>query len=162
MRESWNKMKGKGVNTNFEKPSILGKPPLQTIRNQLVVRQRIAFKSERSSFPKSQFAFEVVEKNALTKPVTPHSWLQVRQSVFAKPHHVNVAGPSRYSSNPVSTSIPKESIGSNDMAHNYYLEEPKKKAQLHNDKALNYQTLLVVADRNVGILINKLGIGHLP
>ncbi|GJS45592.1 hypothetical protein Tco_0595713, partial [Tanacetum coccineum] len=30
------KIKGKGVDTNFEKPSILGKPPLQPIRNQLV------------------------------------------------------------------------------------------------------------------------------
>ncbi|GJZ08826.1 hypothetical protein Tco_0543109 [Tanacetum coccineum] len=34
MRKSWNKMKGKGVDTSFGKPSILEKPPLQTIRNQ--------------------------------------------------------------------------------------------------------------------------------
>ncbi|GKC38060.1 hypothetical protein Tco_1050444 [Tanacetum coccineum] len=31
------KSKGKGVDTNFEKQSILGKPPLQPIRNQLVL-----------------------------------------------------------------------------------------------------------------------------
>ncbi|GJX98002.1 hypothetical protein Tco_0355021 [Tanacetum coccineum] len=33
------KIKGKGVDTNFEKLSILGKPPLQPIRNQPVVLQ---------------------------------------------------------------------------------------------------------------------------
>nr|GEV80844.1 hypothetical protein [Tanacetum cinerariifolium] len=32
---------------------------------------------------------------------------------------------------------PRESIGLNDMVHNYYLEEAKKKAQLQKDKALN-------------------------
>ncbi|GJX64141.1 hypothetical protein Tco_0298484 [Tanacetum coccineum] len=32
IRESWNKMKGKDVDTNFGKPSILGKPPLQEIK----------------------------------------------------------------------------------------------------------------------------------
>ncbi|GJX90180.1 hypothetical protein Tco_0343506 [Tanacetum coccineum] len=31
--------KRKGVDTNFEQPSILGKPPVQSIRNQPVVRQ---------------------------------------------------------------------------------------------------------------------------
>ncbi|GJY38133.1 hypothetical protein Tco_0424497 [Tanacetum coccineum] len=45
MRQSWNKMKGKGVDTNFGIPSILGKPPLQPITNQPVVRQPTAFKS---------------------------------------------------------------------------------------------------------------------
>ncbi|GJX25865.1 hypothetical protein Tco_0232161, partial [Tanacetum coccineum] len=63
------KNKGKGVDTNFEKKAILGKPPLQPIRNQ---------------------------------PVPP-----------------------------------MESVGSNDMVHNYYLEEAKKKAQIQKDKALN-------------------------
>ncbi|GJZ68470.1 hypothetical protein Tco_0631710 [Tanacetum coccineum] len=33
MHESWNKIKGKGVNTNFGKTSILGKPPLQPFKN---------------------------------------------------------------------------------------------------------------------------------
>ncbi|GJZ81861.1 hypothetical protein Tco_0646855 [Tanacetum coccineum] len=31
----------------------------------------------------------------------------------------------------------RESVGSNDMVHNYYLEEAKKKAQLQKDKTLN-------------------------
>ncbi|GJX87941.1 hypothetical protein Tco_0339955 [Tanacetum coccineum] len=45
--------------------------------------------------------------------------------------------PSRNSPKHVSFQSPRESVGSNDMVHNYYLEEAKKKAQLHKDKALN-------------------------
>ncbi|GJS84382.1 retrovirus-related pol polyprotein from transposon TNT 1-94 [Tanacetum coccineum] len=52
-------MKGKYVDTNFGKPSILGKTPLQTIINQLVVRQPIAFKSERSNSSKTRFTSQV-------------------------------------------------------------------------------------------------------
>ncbi|GJZ64082.1 hypothetical protein Tco_0620503 [Tanacetum coccineum] len=40
------KNKGKGVDTNFEKQSILGKPHLQPIKNQPGVRQPTAYKSE--------------------------------------------------------------------------------------------------------------------
>ncbi|GKE10227.1 hypothetical protein Tco_1413778, partial [Tanacetum coccineum] len=93
------KMKGKSVDTNFEKQSILGKPTLQPIRNQ---------------------------------PVP-----QVRKSSFAKPYDVNAPGPSRNSPKHVSFQSPRESVGSNDVVHNYYLEEAKKKAQLQKDKALN-------------------------
>nr|GEU68926.1 hypothetical protein [Tanacetum cinerariifolium] len=32
---------------------------------------------------------------------------------------------------------PRESVGSNDMVHNYYLEEARNKARLQKDKALN-------------------------
>ncbi|GJY77822.1 hypothetical protein Tco_0483623 [Tanacetum coccineum] len=73
----------------------------------------------------------------LTKPVTPHSWPQVRKSSFAKPYDVNAPGPSRNSLKHVSFQSPRETVGSNDMVHNYYLEEAKKKAQLQKDKALN-------------------------
>ncbi|GJV68256.1 hypothetical protein Tco_1483765 [Tanacetum coccineum] len=98
MHESWNKMKGKGVDNNFGKPSILGKPPLQLIRNQPVIRQPTAFKSERSSLSKTRFASKVVAKHDFTKPVTPHSWPQARQSLFTKYHLVNAPGLSRNSS----------------------------------------------------------------
>ncbi|GJW93458.1 hypothetical protein Tco_0173130 [Tanacetum coccineum] len=123
-------MKGKGVDTNFKKPSILGKPPLQAIKNQPVVRQPTAYKSERSQFAKHRFASQVDVSNDLTKPVTPHSWPQVIKSSFAKPYHVNAPGPSRNSPKHVSFQSPKESIGLNNMVHNYYLEEAKKNAQL--------------------------------
>ncbi|GJZ95289.1 RNA-directed DNA polymerase, eukaryota, reverse transcriptase zinc-binding domain protein [Tanacetum coccineum] len=47
-----------------------------------------------------------------------------RESVFVKPPHVIASGSSRNSS--------KESYSSNDMVHNYYLEEAKKKTQDKN------------------------------
>ncbi|GJT46931.1 hypothetical protein Tco_0955646 [Tanacetum coccineum] len=76
----------------------------------------------------------------LAKPVTPHSWPQVRKSSFAKPYDVNAPGPSRNSPNHASFQTPREFVGSNDMVHNYYLEKAKKKAQLQKDKALNTKT----------------------
>nr|GEW33564.1 hypothetical protein [Tanacetum cinerariifolium] len=123
-------MKGKDVDTNFGKPSVLGKPPLQPLRYQLVVRQPIAFKYKRSSFSKHRFASQVVKKNDFIKPITLYSWPKVRQSAIAKPYHVDAPGPSRKSIKRVSFQSPKESIGSNDMVHNYYLEEAKKNAKL--------------------------------
>ncbi|GJV73990.1 hypothetical protein Tco_1493985 [Tanacetum coccineum] len=52
------------------------------------------------------------------------SWPKVREFAFAKPHHMIAPGSSRYS--------PEESCGSNDMVHNYYLEEARKKTQARN------------------------------
>nr|GFB19582.1 hypothetical protein [Tanacetum cinerariifolium] len=83
------KIKGKSVDINFEKQSILGKPSLQPIRNQPVVRQPTTYKSERSQLPRHRFASQVGVSHDLTKPVTPHSWPQVRKSSFAKPYDVN-------------------------------------------------------------------------
>ncbi|GJS53685.1 hypothetical protein Tco_0627047 [Tanacetum coccineum] len=60
-----------------------------------------------------------------------------QKSSFAKPYDVNAPGPSRKSPKHVSFQSPRESVGSNDMVHNYYLEEAKNKAQLQKDKALN-------------------------
>ncbi|GJR53719.1 hypothetical protein Tco_1404240 [Tanacetum coccineum] len=95
LKNELRKLTGNSVDTNFGKQSILGKPPLQPIRNQ----------------PVPQF----------------------RKSSFAKPYDVNAHGPSRKSPKHVSFQSPKESVGSNDMVHNYYLEEAKKKAQLQKD-----------------------------
>nr|GEV26012.1 ribonuclease H-like domain-containing protein [Tanacetum cinerariifolium] len=72
------KMKGKSVDTKFKKPSILRKPPLQLIRNQPIVRQPTAYKSEWSQLPRHRFASQVGVSHDLTKPVTPHSWPHVR------------------------------------------------------------------------------------
>ncbi|GKA04484.1 hypothetical protein Tco_0683604, partial [Tanacetum coccineum] len=52
-------------------------------------------------------------------------------------YDVNAPGPSRKSPKYVSFQSPRESVGSDDMVHNYYLEEAKKTAQLQKDKALN-------------------------
>ncbi|GJR09839.1 hypothetical protein Tco_0792491 [Tanacetum coccineum] len=121
LKNELRKLKGNSVDTKFAKPSILGKPVLQPPRNQSVVRQPNAFKYERPNFSKPRFASQVDVNNILSKPVTPHYLPKVREFVFVKPHHVIASGTSRNSS--------KESYGSNDMAHNYYLEEAKKKTQ---------------------------------
>ncbi|GJX77785.1 hypothetical protein Tco_0324596 [Tanacetum coccineum] len=46
--------KGNSVDTKFAKPSVLGKPILQPLRKQPVVRQPAAFKSERPQISKSR------------------------------------------------------------------------------------------------------------
>ncbi|GKA68307.1 hypothetical protein Tco_0768224 [Tanacetum coccineum] len=86
---------------------------------------------------KHRSASQAGVSNNLTKLVTSHSWPQVRKSSFAKPYNVNAPVPSRNSPKHVSFQSPRESVGSNDMVHNYYLEEAKNKAQLLKDKALN-------------------------
>ncbi|GJZ88815.1 hypothetical protein Tco_0660597 [Tanacetum coccineum] len=93
------------------------------------------------------FASQVVEKNALTKPVTPHSWPKVRESACAKPHHVNAPGPFKNSSKTVSKTSPRESIGSYDMVHNYYLQEAKKNIQIQKEQALNSKPSVIPPDR---------------
>ncbi|GKB09349.1 hypothetical protein Tco_0837661, partial [Tanacetum coccineum] len=126
------KLKGNSMDTKFAKPSILGKPILQPPRNQSVVRQPNAFKSERPNFSKPRFASQVDVNNVLSNPITPLYFPKVKESVFVKPHHVIASGSSRNSS--------KELYGSNDMAHNYYLEEATKKTQ---DKNMNLKHSLM-------------------
>ncbi|GJY26692.1 hypothetical protein Tco_0401418 [Tanacetum coccineum] len=124
LKNELRKLKGNSVDTKFAKPSILGKPVLQPPRNQSVVRQPNAFKSERPNFSKPRFASQVDVNNVLSKPVTPHYLPKVQEYVLAKPHHVIAPGSSRNSQ--------EESYGSNDMAHNHYLEEARKKTQERN------------------------------
>ncbi|GJS47687.1 hypothetical protein Tco_0597808 [Tanacetum coccineum] len=85
-------------------------------RNQPVVRQPYAYKSERSQFAKHRSASQVDGSNNLTKPATPHSWPQVRISYFVKPYDVNAPDPSRKSPMHVSFQSPREFVGSNDMS----------------------------------------------
>ncbi|GKA17719.1 hypothetical protein Tco_0697556 [Tanacetum coccineum] len=109
------KLTGSSVNTKFAKPSILGKRILRPPRNQSVVRQPNAFKSERPNSTKPRFASQVDVKNDLSKPVTTHYLPKERESASTKPHYKIAPGSSRYSSN--------------DMVHNHYLEKAKKKTQ---------------------------------
>ncbi|GJS27929.1 hypothetical protein Tco_0488549 [Tanacetum coccineum] len=124
LKNELRKLKGNSVETKFAKASILGKPPLQPSRNHLVVRQPNAFTSERPRISRPRFASKVDEKNDLSKIVTPHYLPKVRESAPAKPHHVNAPSSSRNSQ--------KESYGSNDMAHTYFLEEDRKKTEERN------------------------------
>ncbi|GJX29725.1 hypothetical protein Tco_0237804 [Tanacetum coccineum] len=115
LKNELRKLTRNSVNTKFAKSSILRKPALQPRRNQSVVRQPTAFKSERPRFSKQRFASQVDVNNDLSKPVTTHYLPKERESAVAKPHHMIAPGSSRYSSN--------------DMVHNHYLEEAKKKTQ---------------------------------
>ncbi|GJW23411.1 hypothetical protein Tco_0034033 [Tanacetum coccineum] len=121
LKNKLRKLNGTSVDTKFAKPSILGKPVLQPHKYQSVVRQPNAFKYERPNFSKPRFTSQVDVNNVLSKPVTPHYLPKVREYVLAKPHYVIAPGSSRNSQ--------KESYGSNDMAHNHYLKEARKKTQ---------------------------------
>ncbi|GJV72465.1 hypothetical protein Tco_1492460 [Tanacetum coccineum] len=113
LKNELRQLTGNSVNTKFAKSSLLGKPVLQSLRNQSVVRQPTAFKSERPRISKPWLASQVDVNNYLLKPVTTHYLPRERESAFAKPHHMIAPSSSRYSSN--------------DMVHNHYLEEAKKK-----------------------------------
>ncbi|GKA49693.1 hypothetical protein Tco_0742766 [Tanacetum coccineum] len=115
LKNELRKLTGNSVNIKFAKSSILGKPVLQPHRNQSVVRQPTAFKSERPRISKPRFASQVVVNSDLSKPVTTHYLPWERKSAFAKPHHMIAPSSSRYSSN--------------DMVYNHYLEEAMKKTQ---------------------------------
>ncbi|GJR31598.1 hypothetical protein Tco_1107830 [Tanacetum coccineum] len=72
LKKKLRKLKGNIMDTKFTKPSILGKPFLQSLKNQSVVRQPIAFKSERPRILKPWFASQVDVKNNLSNPVTQY------------------------------------------------------------------------------------------
>ncbi|GKA74208.1 hypothetical protein Tco_0780510 [Tanacetum coccineum] len=88
LKNELRKLTGNSVNTKFAKSSILGKPVLQPHRNQSVVRQPTAFKSERPRISKPRFASQVNVNNDLLKPVTTHYLPKERESAPAKPHHM--------------------------------------------------------------------------
>ncbi|GJW43512.1 hypothetical protein Tco_0072311 [Tanacetum coccineum] len=94
LKNELRKLTGNSVNTKFAKPSILGKPVLQPHRNQFVVRQPTAFKSERPKISKERFAFQVDVSNDLLKLVTTH-YLPKRRE-FAKPHNMIATSSSRW------------------------------------------------------------------
>ncbi|GKF10253.1 hypothetical protein Tco_0048179 [Tanacetum coccineum] len=56
LKNELRKLKGNSVDTKFAKTSVLGKPVLQPLRNQLVVRQPNAFKSERPKISEQRCA----------------------------------------------------------------------------------------------------------
>ncbi|GJW41955.1 hypothetical protein Tco_0070754 [Tanacetum coccineum] len=97
LKNELRKLTGNSVNTKFAKPSILGKPVGQPLKNQSVVRQPTAFKSERPRISKPRFASQVDVNNDLSKPVTTHHLPKRRESAPAKPHHMIAPSSSRYS-----------------------------------------------------------------
>ncbi|GJY85954.1 hypothetical protein Tco_0499980 [Tanacetum coccineum] len=102
---------------------VLGKPVLQPLRNQSVIRQPNAFKSKRPKISKPRFASQVDVEKDLSKPVTQHYLPKGKESAFAKPNHMIASSSSRNSSKNMLI------FSSNDMVHNHYLEEAKKTTQ---------------------------------
>ncbi|GJR14736.1 hypothetical protein Tco_0797388 [Tanacetum coccineum] len=123
LKNELRKLKGNNVDTKFAKISVLGKPSLQSLRTQSVVRQLNAFKYERPPMSKPRFASQVDVNNNLSKPVTQYYLPKRRASAFAKPDPMIASSSSRNSSK----NMPRFTL--NDLVHNHYLEEAKKKTQ---------------------------------
>nr|GEU31415.1 hypothetical protein [Tanacetum cinerariifolium] len=75
----------------------------------------------------------------LSKPVTTHYLPKEREAASAKPHHMIASSNSRISSK----NMPR--FSSNDMVHNHYLEEAKKKTQ---DRSRNSEPSLMPSARS--------------
>ncbi|GJV52151.1 hypothetical protein Tco_1447892 [Tanacetum coccineum] len=122
LKNDLRKLKGNSVDTKFAKTSVLGKPVLQSLRKQSVVRQPNAFKSKRPQMSKPRFASQDDVNNNLSKIVTRHYLPKRRESDF-EPDHMIASSKSRNSSK----NMPR--FRSNDVVHNHYLSEAKKKTQ---------------------------------
>ncbi|GJZ08168.1 hypothetical protein Tco_0542451 [Tanacetum coccineum] len=72
---------------------------------------------------KQQFASQVDVNKNLSKPFTQHYFPKKTESAFAKPNHMIASSSSRNSSK----NMPR--FSSNDMVHNHYLDEARKKTQ---------------------------------
>ncbi|GJW67520.1 hypothetical protein Tco_0121944 [Tanacetum coccineum] len=98
LKNELRKLKGNSVDAKFAKTSVLGKPVLQPLRDQSVVRQPNAIKSERPKISKPRFASQVDVKKDLSKSVTQHYLPKGKESAFAKPNHMIASSSSRNSS----------------------------------------------------------------
>ncbi|GKA46745.1 hypothetical protein Tco_0739628, partial [Tanacetum coccineum] len=157
------KLKGNSFDTKFAKTSILGKPVLQSLRNQSVVRQLNAFKSERAQMskqqcriprsfhidrsffvwvhlcdPNKQFASQVDVNKNLSKPVTQHYLPKKTEFAFVKPDIMIASSSSRNSFK----NMPR--FSSYDMFHNHYLDVAKKKIQ---ERDMNSTTSVTTSAR---------------
>ncbi|GJV89643.1 hypothetical protein Tco_1533581 [Tanacetum coccineum] len=72
---------------------------------------------------KQRFASQVDVNNNLSKPVTQHYLPKKKEFIFSKPDHMIASSKSRNNSK----NMPR--FSSNDMVHNHYLDEAKKKTQ---------------------------------
>ncbi|GKF25731.1 hypothetical protein Tco_0081625 [Tanacetum coccineum] len=95
LKNDLRKLKGNSVDTKFAKTTVLGKPVLQSLRNQSVVRQPNGLKSERPQMSKQRFASQVDVNNNLSRPVTQHYLPKRRESVFEKPNHMIASSEAR-------------------------------------------------------------------
>ncbi|GKF66388.1 hypothetical protein Tco_0192905 [Tanacetum coccineum] len=117
------KCKGKSIESQFNKPSVVRQPNAQRIPKPSVLGKPTPFSNspEMRSFQTKQSVNKTNVSDGLFKQVT----------------NVIAPGPSRNCPKHVSHQSPREKVGSNDMVHNYYLEKAKKSAQLQKDKDVN-------------------------
>ncbi|GJZ32811.1 retrovirus-related pol polyprotein from transposon TNT 1-94 [Tanacetum coccineum] len=110
--------KGKYVETQFDKPSIVRQPNAQRIPKPSVLGKPTPF------------------SNSPEMRITQQNFHKIRKQAVRNTN-VIAPGPSRNHPKHLSFQSPKEFVGSNDMVHNYYLEKAKKSAQLQKDKDVN-------------------------
>nr|GEU92906.1 probable RNA 3'-terminal phosphate cyclase-like protein [Tanacetum cinerariifolium] len=138
LKNDLRKLKGNSVDTKFAKTSVLVKPVLQSLINQSVFRQPNAFKSEWPQMSKLRFASQVDVNNNFSRPVTQHYLPKGIESTFAKPNHMIASSSFRNSSK----NMPR--FSSNDMVHNHYLDEARKKTQ---ERDMNSKTSVMPSAR---------------
>ncbi|GJX17243.1 hypothetical protein Tco_0218075 [Tanacetum coccineum] len=130
--------KGKSVETQFNKPSVVRQPNAQRIPKPSVLGKPTPFSNspEMRSFQTKQSVNKTNVSDGLFKQVTQQNLPQIRKQAVRNTN-LNAPGPSRNCPKHVSLQSPREKVGSNDMVHNYYLEKAKKSAQLQKDKEVN-------------------------
>ncbi|GJW94832.1 hypothetical protein Tco_0174504 [Tanacetum coccineum] len=130
--------KGKSVETQFDKPSVVRQPNAQRIPKPSVLGKPTPFSNspEMRSFQTKQSVNKTNVSDGLFKQVTQQNLPKIRKQAVRNTN-VIAPGPSRNHPKHVSFQSPKEFVGSNDMVHNYYLEKAKKSAQLQKDKDVN-------------------------
>ncbi|GJX73878.1 retrovirus-related pol polyprotein from transposon TNT 1-94 [Tanacetum coccineum] len=121
--------KGKSVETQFNKPSVVRQPNAQRIPKPSVLgKPTLLFSKfyEMRSFQTKQSVNKTNVSDGLFKQVTQQNLPQIRKQAVQNTN-VIAPGPSRNCPKHVSHQSPREKVGSNDMVHNYYLEKAKKR-----------------------------------
>ncbi|GJZ09017.1 hypothetical protein Tco_0543300 [Tanacetum coccineum] len=118
-KELYDSIKKTRIQTKDHNDSLIAQVNSKTVENadlKAQIQEKIS---------KPLFASQVDDGNdVLSKQSLLIICLKLEIIVLAKPHHVIAPGSSRNSQ--------EESYGSNDMAHNHYLEEARKKTQERN------------------------------
>ncbi|GJY28975.1 hypothetical protein Tco_0404742 [Tanacetum coccineum] len=140
--------KGKSVETQFNKPSVVRQPNAQRIPKPSVLGKPTPFSNspEMRSFQTKQSVNKTNVSDGLFKQVTQQNLPQIRKQAVRNTN-VIAPGPSRNCPKHVSHQSPREKVGSNDMVHNYYLEKAKKSAQLQKDKDVNGKPSMITPAR---------------
>ncbi|GJS34172.1 retrovirus-related pol polyprotein from transposon TNT 1-94 [Tanacetum coccineum] len=130
--------KGKSVETQFDKPSVVRQPNAQRIPKPSVLGKPTPFSNspEMRSFQTKQSVNKTNVSDGLFKQVTQQNLPKIRKQAVRNTN-VIAPGPSRNHPKHLSFQSPKEFVGSNYMVHNYYLEKAKKSAQLQKDRDVN-------------------------